>query len=29
MKVRVLYNPNAIVPFPSDVFSDPQDEHLK
>jgi hypothetical protein len=29
MKVRVLYNPNAIVPFPSDVFNDPRDEHLR
>lgn len=28
MKVRVLYNPDAAVPFPRDVFNDPDDEHL-
>jgi hypothetical protein len=28
MKVRVLYNPDAAVPLPRDVFNDPDDEHL-
>ena len=28
MRVRVLYNPDAAVPFPRDVFSDAEDEHL-
>lgn len=28
MKVRVLYNPDAAVPLPRDVFSDADDEHL-
>lgn len=28
MKVRVLYNPDAAVPLPRDVFRDPDDEHL-
>ena len=28
MKVRILYNPDAAVPLPRDVFSDPDDEHL-
>jgi hypothetical protein len=28
MKVRVLYSPDAEVPVPRHVFSDPRDEHL-
>lgn len=28
MKVRILYNPDAAVPLPRDVFSDPDDENL-
>lgn len=28
MKVRILYNPNATVPLPRDLFNDGQDEHL-
>ena len=28
MRVRILYNPDAAVPLPCDVFNDPDDEHL-
>lgn len=28
MKVWVLYNDNAQVPFPRDIFSEPEDEHV-
>ncbi|MEE8076841.1 MAG: hypothetical protein V3T60_14595 [Candidatus Binatia bacterium] len=28
MRLRILHNPYASVPLPSDVFSDPEDEHI-
>jgi len=28
MKVRIVYNPDALVPFPPDVFNEPEDEQL-
>jgi hypothetical protein len=28
MKVRIVYNPDAVVPFPPDVFNEPDDEQL-
>ena len=28
MKVRMVYSPDALVPFPPDVFNEPEDEHL-
>jgi hypothetical protein len=28
MKVRIVYNPDALVPFPPDVFNEPADEQL-
>jgi hypothetical protein len=28
MMVRILYNPDAALPLPRDVFNDPDDEHL-
>jgi hypothetical protein len=28
MKVRIVYNPGRLVPFPRDVFNEPDDEQV-